>query len=140
MRNKSALAYAHNDADTAVASFGSTQLIVLVYDRVLDHLRVAKFSMENGGDGIEAFNKAHDLIQQGLLACLDHERGAGIAENLNLVYEWSLREILAVRLDRNFERLNQVMDILADLREAWSHMSSGDEESNSPIEVTKSLN
>jgi flagellar protein FliS len=96
--------------------------------------------MENGGDGIEAFNKAHDLIQQGLLACLDHERGAGIAENLNLVYEWSLREILAARLDRNLERLDQVMGVLADLREAWSHMSSRGEESNAAIEVTKSLN
>lgn len=140
MRNKSATAYAHNDADTAVASFGSTQLIVLVYDRVLDHLRIAKFSMENGGDGIEAFNKAHDLIQQGLLACLDHERGAGIAENLNLVYEWSLREILSARLDRNLEKLDQVMIILTDLREAWSQMSSRDQESNAAIEFAKSLN
>ena len=140
MRNKSAIAYANTDVDTAVASFGSTQLIVLIYDRVLDHLRVAKFAMENGGNGFEPFNKAHDLIQQGLLACLDHDKGAGVAENLNIVYEWSLREILAARLDFNKARLDAVISIFVDLRGAWAQASPIESNLGAPIETAASLN
>ena len=124
MLTKSAIAYSHNDADTAVASFGSVELIVLVYDRLIDHLRVAKYSVENGNDGLVAFNKAHDLIQQGLLACLDHDQGGDIAESLKVVYEWSLREILVVRLDQNVSRLDEVIRVLSELRGAWSQISS----------------
>lgn len=126
MRHKSAMAYAHNDVDTAVASFGSLQLIVLIYDRVIDHLRVAMFSVENGGDGAEAFNKAYDLIHRGLLACLDYEQGTEIAENLHGIYEWSLREILSARLEKNLARVEQVINILDDLRGAWNHMSAAE--------------
>jgi len=136
MRNKSATAYAHNDADTSVASYGSAQLIVLIYDRLLDHLRVAKHSLENGSDGLVAFNKAHDLIQQGLLACLDYDKGVGIAENLNLIYEWSLREILAVRLEREVARLDEVIRILSDLRGAWSQISSVDENLETGVQIS----
>ena len=123
MLTKSAIAYSHNDADTAVASFGSVELIVLIYDRVIDHLRVAKYSVENRNDGFVAFNKAHDLIQQGLLACLDRDQGVGIAENLNIVYEWSLREILAARLDKNVSKLDEVIRVLSELRGAWTQIS-----------------
>lgn len=116
---RAAKAYSNNDVDTSVGSFGPSQLIVLVYERVFDHLRLAKRALEDGGYGIESFTKAHDLIQQGLLACLDYEAGGEVALSLGAVYEWALREILSARLNKSPEKVQEILDVLAPMYEAW---------------------
>jgi flagellar protein FliS len=111
--------YAENNTHTSVFSADSGQIIILVYDRIFDHLKVAKLALENGQYAIEPFTKAHDLIQQGLLACLDYENGGDVAQSLGAVYEWSLREILNARLAKSPEKVQDVLDVLAPLYEAW---------------------
>ncbi len=73
MGSKSALAYAANNVETGVVAANSSQLIVLVYERLFDHLKIGKKELENGRYAIESFTKAHDLIQQGLVACIDNK-------------------------------------------------------------------
>lgn len=123
MRMKSAVAYASNAAETGVASAEAGQLIVLVYERVFDHLRIAKKALEEGEYGVEPFTKAHDLIQQGLLACLNFKDGGDVAQNLGAIYEWSLREILSARLTKSPQKVQSVIDTLAPLHEAWINLA-----------------
>jgi flagellin-specific chaperone FliS len=47
---------------------------------------MGKKALEAGDYGIESFTKAHDLIQQGLLACLDYKTGGEVAQSLGAVY------------------------------------------------------
>lgn len=111
--------YAENNTHTSVVSADSGQLIVLVYERIFDHLKLAKLALENGQYAIEPFTKAHDLMQQGLLACLDYENGGDVAQSLGAVYEWALREILNARLTKSPAKVQEVLDVLAPLYEAW---------------------
>lgn len=119
MISKSARAYAANDTLTGVNGSDPGQLIVLVYERTFDHLKLAKKALESGEYGIEPFTKAHDLIQQGLLACIDYQAGGDVAQSLGAIYEWSLREILNARLTKSPEKVQEVLDVLAPLYEAW---------------------
>lgn len=119
MNTRAAKMYAENNTHTSVVSADSGQLIVLVYERVFDHLKLARNALEVGDYGIEPFTKAHDLIQQGLLACLDYENGGDVAQSLSAVYEWALREILNARLAKSPEKVQDVLDVLAPLYEAW---------------------
>ena len=119
MNTRAAKMYAENNTHTSVFSADSGQIIILVYDRIFDHLKVAKLALENGQYAIEPFTKAHDLIQQGLLACLDYENGGDVAQSLGAVYEWALREILNARLAKSPEKVQDVLDVLAPLYEAW---------------------
>ena len=123
MNTRAAKMYAENNTHTSVTSADSGQIIVLVYERIFDHLKVGKLALENGQYAIESFTKAHDLIQQGLLACLDYEAGVDVAQNLGAIYEWSLREIIAARTDRSPQRIQEVMDVLQPLYEAWIALS-----------------
>ena len=123
MNARAAKMYAENNTHTSVVSADSGQIIVLVYERIFDHLKVGKLALENGQYAIESFTKAHDLIQQGLLACLDYEAGVEVAQNLGAIYEWSLREIIAARTDRSAQRIQEVMDVLEPLYEAWIALS-----------------
>lgn len=119
MSARAAKMYADNNMHTSVTSADSGQMIVLVYERILDHLIVGKQGLENDQYAIESFTKAHDLIQQGLLACLDFEAGADVAQNLGAIYEWSLREIISARTLRSPEKVQSVIDVLYPLYEAW---------------------
>lgn len=123
MSARAAKTYAENNTHTSVTSADSGQIIVLVYERIFDHLKVGKQGLESGQYAIESFTKAHDLIQQGLLACLDYEAGVEVAQNLGAIYEWSLREIIAARSDRSAQRIQGVIEVLQPLYEAWLALS-----------------
>ena len=117
-------AYTNNDVDLSVASSNSVQLILLVYGKLLDHLRVAKIQLEKGEYAIELFSKSHDLIQQGLLSCLDYEEGGEVARNLGAIYEWALKLILEARISREPNKIQEVIDVLIPLYEGWSELVS----------------
>ena len=132
MAPKSARAYAATEAFTGVNASDPGQLIVLVYQRIFDHLKMGKKSLEEGGYGIESFTKAHDLIQQGLLACLDYKTGGEVAQSLGAVYEWSLRELINARLVKSPEHIQEIIDVLTPLYEAWLALA--------PAELAPTLN
>jgi flagellar protein FliS len=115
MGSKSALAYAANSIETGVVAADSSQLIVLVYERLFDHLKIGKKELENGRYAIESFTKVHDLIQQGLVACIDYKEGGDIAQSLGAIYEWSLREIINARVTKSPEKIQEVLDVLTPL-------------------------
>jgi flagellar protein FliS len=119
MNARAAMRYATNDVETGVHSSNSQQLIVLIYERLFDHLKIGKKELEAGRYGIESFTKATELIQQGLLACLDYKGGAEVAQNLGAIYEWSLREIINARVTKSPEKIQEVLDVLTPLYEAW---------------------
>jgi flagellar protein FliS len=131
--SRAARAYASTQSHTGVEASDPGQLIVMVYERIFDHLKVGKLAMERGEPAIESFTKAHDLIQQGLLACLDPKSGGDIALSLGAVYEWALREIISARNLRNPEKIQGVLEVLTPLYEAWISLASKDEVQARPL-------
>jgi hypothetical protein len=69
MSRKAAFRYAENETMTAVLGGDARELIVLIHQRIFDHLKLAKQELEKGKLGIEYFIKASDLIHQGLQGC-----------------------------------------------------------------------
>jgi flagellar protein FliS len=116
---KSAKVYAATQIETGVVGAVSSQLVILVYERLFDHLKIGQKELESGRYGIESFTKAHDLIQQGLIACLDYKNGGDIAQSLGAIYQWSLREIIKARASKSPEKIQEVLDVLSPLYEAW---------------------
>lgn len=123
MSAKAARAYASNDIQGGVVDSDPAELIALIFERILDHLKLGKRMLEESQYGIENFTKANDLIQQGLLACLDYQRGAEVANNLASIYEWALREIVRGRAEKSPAKIQEVIDVLTPLYEGWLSLS-----------------
>ena len=119
MSPRGAMRYASNSVETGVQSSNPQQLIVMVYEHLFDHLKIGKNELEAGRYGIEPFTKAAELIQQGLLACLDYKDGGEVAQNLGAIYEWALREIISARISKSPQKIQEVLDVLTPLYEAW---------------------
>lgn len=112
-------AYAATQRETAVSSARPIDLVVMVYERLLDHLRSAQLQMAAGTDPVESLTKALELITTGLESCLDMERGGEIAQNLAAIYEWASRDILRARLRRDPQLIQGVIDAMNSLAQAW---------------------
>jgi flagellar protein FliS len=115
-----AKAYANTKSETDVSSSSSPELILVVYERLFDHLKAGKKELEAGRYGIEPFSKASDLINIGLLASLDTDKGGDVANNLSLIYNWSLTSILQARIKKSPEMIQKVIDVLIPIYEGWS--------------------
>lgn len=119
MTMRSHLAYAATQRETSVSSARPIDLVVMVYERLLDHLRSAQIQMAEGADSSNSLTKAVDLITTGLEACLDKEKGGEIAENLAVIYNWANREIMLARLRRDPQMLQGVINAMQPLAAAW---------------------
>ena len=123
MMNKAALKYADGNNLTSVMSADARELIVLIHDRIFDHLRTAKKALENDQMPSDSLLKANDLIVKGLLGCLDYKKGKEIAENLSLIYLWSIKELISARAERSADKVQDVINTLTPLYEAWVEIS-----------------
>jgi len=139
MTMRSHRAYAATQRETGVSSARPIDLVVMVYARLLDHLRSAQLQMAEGTDATDSLTKAIELITTGLEACLDKAQGGEIAENLAVIYDWANREIMLSRLRRDSEKLQGVINALQPLSEAWREhaglISDQTEAANLPLNM-----
>ena len=119
MTMRSHRAYAATQRETGVSSARPIDLVVMVYERLLDHLRSAQIQMSEGVDSSGSLTKAVDLITTGFEACLNKAQGGEIAENLAIIYAWANREIMLARLRHDPQLLQGVINALQPLAEAW---------------------
>ena len=102
-------------------------LVVLVYERIDDKLLLAEQAVaaNNTAQLGEQMQQATDLLQQGLVATLDFERGGDVALNLGRVYDYCQRRMLQGHLRRDVEALREARKLLAELREGWVGIQQG---------------
>ena len=98
--------------------------------------------MEEDKEDAEHISKSLDLIQKGLLAALDHDKGGEISKNLASFYDWAIREILKARLKRSPETLTGVIEAFRNLEAAWVEIhlmradSQGTEKTSQTVHIS----
>jgi flagellar protein FliS len=128
-------AYKAIAVQTAVSEAEPLDLILMVYRRLLDNLRLAQKAMEEGKDSAEPLGRSLDLIQKGLMAALDRDRGGDIALNLAALYDWAIREVLQARLKSNPMMLSGVIQVFKDLQLAWEEIRAMRSGATSPSPI-----
>ena len=113
-------AYTQNSVLTA----SPEQLVVMLYDGALKFLARAAAAMRLGeasGAGV-AFGRAHAILDE-LLATLDLDQGE-IAERLQSIYVFCGRTLCEAHLESDPAKVDQVMKLLRELRDAWSQIAT----------------
>ena len=112
---------------SSVTGRSPIELVILVYDRIADQLLLAEVAIAANQRAAlgEAVQQAIDLIEQGLVAVLDHDKGGEVSANLGRVYDYCLRRLLKANLWRDVEMLREVGQLLAELRAGWEAIRVG---------------
>jgi len=111
--------YQSNDILTAPPG----RLVVLLYDGATKFLRQAAVAMRHGS--LERSNKSlqrGEAIIAELLATLDYEKGGEIAASLRDLYLFCQRHLNEARIQRDADKIDVVVELLAELRDAWAQI------------------
>lgn len=106
--------------DSAVLTAPPERLVVMLYDGAHRFLFQAAAAMR-AGDLVMTNNRLQraEAIISELRSTLNFEAGGEIAGKLEAIYDFCQRHLIEARLKRDAEMIEQVMNMLANLREAW---------------------
>ncbi|MEH6467624.1 MAG: flagellar export chaperone FliS [Porticoccus sp.] len=122
----SARAYSNISIESNVMSANPHQLIVLLFDGIDVAIRTARLHMESSNLPAKgkAISKAIDIINQGLIAAIDDDRGGEISQNLGSLYRYVIDILLEANLRNDMEKLDEAAGLLSDIGSAWREIGS----------------
>ncbi|CNI29156.1 MULTISPECIES: flagellar export chaperone FliS [Yersinia] len=113
--------YAQVGLESGVMSASPHQLIVMLFDGAQSALVRARILMTQGdipAKGAE-ISKAINIINNGLSAGIDIEKGGELAENLSALYDYMSRRLLHANLYNDEQAIDEVASLLENIADAW---------------------
>jgi flagellar protein FliS len=116
-----AKSYAAIGVETEVLSASPQRLITLLFDASRAAIAQARMHLDEGRDAerMAALSKAIRIVSEGLQQGLNMEAGGEIASNLNRLYDYIVRSLLAANRNKDVAALDIADRLLADLQGAW---------------------
>ncbi|MGE4580266.1 MAG: flagellar export chaperone FliS [Desulfuromonadales bacterium] len=113
-------AYMNQYQSTQVQTASPEQILIMLYDGAIRFSRQATEFMQAGQMTAKAEKISRVIaIVSELANTLDHEIGGEIAEELDALYNFMIRELTQANLHNDAAKLTVVENLLSDLRETW---------------------
>ncbi|WP_353248717.1 flagellar export chaperone FliS [Salinisphaera sp. T31B1] len=121
---QAAHAYAHVGLQTGAMSASPHQLIVMLFDGTHAALKKSQWAIANNDLAAKGrtLSKAIDIIERGLRAALDFERGGEIAQRLDSLYDYMVRTLMRANLHSDATLVAEVDTLLTDISSAWKQI------------------
>ena len=105
---------------TNVMTADPKRLVVLCYEGAIDNLKIGKNKIiERDYEGkCRALTRAQDIIGE-LLSSLNFEKGGSIANGLDSLYNYMLRRIIHADFKNDVPAIDEVVQLLTELKAAW---------------------
>lgn len=109
------------------------KLVVITFDHILVNLRRGRIAIEAGNieRRAEALGKAREGVME-LFMSVDRDRGGQVAANLLALYSFVVRELLEIGRTRDIKRLDAVVTVVTNLRDAFATIASEPKVAASP--------
>ena len=120
---RAARTYSQIGVETGVADANPHGLILMLYDGAKQAIAEAGTHLAAGSiaDKGRAMSRAISIIDEGLKGCLDPSSG-DIAAQLAQLYDYMCRRLLLASLKNDRAGLDEVSNLLDELRGAWARI------------------
>jgi flagellar secretion chaperone FliS len=122
MQNSAAMnQYKQVGVQAAVGNADPHTLIQMLIDGAIQRLNTAKLCMKQNNIPLKGENigKAISIID-GLRTSLDMEKGGEIAKNLESLYDYMQRQLLAANMENEIEKIDEVLSLMNEIRSGWT--------------------
>jgi len=123
---------------TKVKTASQGRLIVMLYDEAVKQLDLAIEEIRKPDRKLDKFHnsivKTQDIITE-LMASLDFDKGGDIAQNLYNLYMYFNQQLLQSNMNKTTESLEEIKNMMSDLRGAWASIESQSASGSSPMGV-----
>lgn len=124
--SRAAAAYQASSVETVVQDASPHQLIVLLFDGLLQAINHASGALQR--KDIPTFThqvgRAVRILDEGLKGGLDMQRGGEVAVNLRAVYDYCVRRLTHANLRNDGAALAEVADLIAPLADSWKQIGT----------------
>ena len=121
---RSANTYKSVGLETSILGASPHQLVSMLFDALQQSLSVAKAAILSGdiaGKG-RAIGKAVRILEEGLKAGLNAERGGEIAANLKTVYDICILRLTEANFRNDAKIVDEVSRLISPLSDGWSQI------------------
>lgn len=109
--------------ETQVTAAPQKKLITMLYDGAIKNLKLSIVSIEE--KDIEKANnlliKAQNIISEFMIT-LDFDKGGDISTSLYSLYDYMYNTLIKANIDKDIEKIEEVIKYLEELRETWSQI------------------
>lgn len=121
---RAASAYKAVGAQSSVDGADAHQLIVLVFDGLLQAVNAARGALTRGEVAVkgEQIQRAVRLLEEGLKGGLDMARGGELARQLRALYDYCIERLTQANLRNDGEALAEVVRLVTPVAEGWKEM------------------
>ncbi len=124
----------------AVNTLDQNKLIIMLYDGAIKN---ASFAVEHIKSGeIEKVHncliKTKNIVTE-LMATLNMEQGGDIAKNLQSLYSYMFSQLIEANMEKKFEPVLVVIDLLKELRAAWVQINAKNKTETNKRNIPQSM-
>lgn len=118
-------AYKKVSVNAQLASASPHRIIQMLYAGAIERLIQGKAAMEQGNIAMkcERLSKALDIIIS-LRDCLSMEDGGDVANNLDSLYDYMIRQVSTANAENQPEPIDEVITMLREIKSAWDQIPS----------------
>ena len=121
---RAAMAYKNVGVQSSVEFASPHQLIDLLFDGLVVALASARGALQRGdvsAKGVQIM-RAVRLLNEGLKAGLDNERGGALAERLASLYDYCIERLTLANVRNDGEMLAEVAALIAPVAQGWKEI------------------
>lgn len=123
---RAASAYQRINVETSMHTIDQHQLVSLLYEGVLSSIAAARGALARGDvlTKCNSVSKAVRIIEEGLMTALDREAGGELAQNLEALYDYSLRRLLLANAHNDDAMLAEVAHLFEPIAQGWNQIKT----------------
>lgn len=121
---RSASAYKRASVEASVDMADPHQLVNLLFEALQRSVGAAKLHMQSGDipNKCTQIGNAIRILEEGLRAPLDLEKGGEIAANLNAVYEYCVSRLVMANARNDMAALDEVQRLISPIASGWKQI------------------
>lgn len=122
--SRSANAYKKVSVETSVDNADPHHLVSLLFVALQQALGAARLGMERGDVGakVKQFGIAIRILEEGLKAPLDLEKGGEIAANLSALYDYCVTRLVVGNARNDMSALDEVSRLIEPVASGWKQI------------------
>ena len=123
---RAASAYQRINVETSMHTIDQHQLVSLLYEGVLSSIATARGALARGDvlTKCNSVSKAVRIIEEGLMTALDRDAGGELAQNLEALYDYSLRRLLLANAHNDDAMLAEVAHLFEPIAQVWNQIKT----------------
>jgi flagellar protein FliS len=108
---------------TEISTSEPLDLVIMLYEGALQNIKKARVAIQEGDiqKRVNSINRVIAIVEE-LLRSLDLEAGGQVAENLQELYLFAMKELTEVNLTLSLEKLTVIESVLSTLLEGWKEL------------------